>query len=543
MKRSTGRINKRVFLDGGCLFIVALLLSFFTAGCATISPVPPKISGECQALWHSMEDVITREKVRDSYAPLLDGYDYLRADRFLLALGQLAHSSREEHALIEQMRVLDLQRRYLELEFLSDSALADLIPDGTIADEGVFKRHVASCSAELLQADRRDPDYFHKVMKAVNTDQDYSTLYRILGLYPVTQLYVGHRIKVYEDEHPVLVGAQPLAVKRIIEPRAGRPLSAKRIELILRNGRLKPFLNFQFAEQELDDLVRHYSPVFELGGDSFGRISKSGARWQVDEHDPVVYYYLSHALIQGIPALQINYVIWFNERREPAPWYTAGHLDGMNVRVTLDWQGRPLVYDSIGNCGCFYFGLLNDDLVVQKPQGHTGFSPRIAGLLPRIEPSNHLSVQVESGSNRVVGVATRSLDDENQKYRLLPYALLERHSGELQTKFFDEDGYVDDTSRLERYFLFPMGIPNIGAMRQRGRQPITLVGRAYFDDPYLLADILVVKAEVPAKNKLLKSRKKRQSNLQRRVEAGKSMSRPGRSRRTDKYERDEDVEQ
>jgi hypothetical protein len=33
--------------------------------------------------------------------------------------------------------------------------------------------------------------------------------------------------------------------------------------------------------------------------------------------------------------------------------------------------------------------------------------------------------------------------------------------------------------------LFPMGVPDVGSMRQRGHQAIRLVGRSYFDDPEL----------------------------------------------------------
>jgi hypothetical protein len=31
-----------------------------------------------------------------------------------------------------------------------------------------------------------------------------------------------------------------------------------------------------------------------------------------------------------------------------------------------------------------------------------------------------------------------------------------------------------------------MGIPDVGSMRQRGHHALTLVGRSYFSDPYLL---------------------------------------------------------
>jgi len=33
--------------------------------------------------------------------------------------------------------------------------------------------------------------------------------------------------------------------------------------------------------------------------------------------------------------------------------------------------------------------------------------------------------------------------------------------------------------------MFSMGVPDIGAMRQRGHHAIALIGRAHFDDPNL----------------------------------------------------------
>jgi len=47
---------------------------------------------------------------------------------------------------------------------------------------------------------------------------------------------------------------------------------------------------------------------------------------------------------------------------------------------------------------------------------------------------------------------------------------------------FNPRGIVSGSERPEPYFFFPMGIPDVGAMRQRGRQPITLIGRAHYDD-------------------------------------------------------------
>ena len=50
---------------------------------------------------------------------------------------------------------------------------------------------------------------------------------------------------------------------------------------------------------------------------------------------------------------------------------------------------------------------------------------------------------------------------------------------------FDSRGIAKDTGRIEFLLLFPMGIPDVGSMRQRGHHAIKLVGRSYFDDPEL----------------------------------------------------------
>ena len=508
-----------------------LLLWFVLVGCGKVSTPHALGTKDCVELWQDLDDAICMAGVRDGATAPVAGFDYLRSNRFLAALGVYANSTRKERALVEQMRVLDLERRYLELEYLSDTQWQALTSLGYPVDEGLFKRQVARCSVDFMRVDRNETSYFESVMDAIDVDQDYVSMYRILGLYPLTQFIVGHQVAQYQKEHSIAVGAGGEGESRRFDPPSGRKLSPKRVRVLLKNNRLKPFLDFQFGEQDWSDLVRLYAPVLQLGGDSFGRIVPEGKeKWRVDTDDPVVYYYLSHAIIQGIPAVQINYVVWFVEKNEPAPWYTTGHLDGLTLRLTLDWQGRPLVFDSIGNGGCCYFGLYNAG-IASLTSGSDGFVPHFTGLLPALADSNHLNVQVAARANNVIGVSATMLQEDTTTYTLMPYDVLEQYGSMMTSKFFDERGLVCGTDRFESYFLFPMGIPNVGAMRQRGRQPITLIGRAYFDDPLLFEAILHVKEPLPHRKKLVKRGKKKQSGLKRRVEASKTMGQTGRSYR------------
>ena len=117
----------------------------------------------------------------------------------------------------------------------------------------------------------------------------------------------------------------------------------------------------------------------------------------MDTGQPAVYYYFSHAILNKRPVLQINYVVWFSERRGPTvPWYEQGLLDGFTYRVTLGDTGIPMMIDLVHN---------------------------------------------------------------TRKYMLIPYSDLE------VLNIFNAKAIVKGSQRLEPLFLFPMGVPDIGAMR------------------------------------------------------------------------------
>jgi len=63
---------------------------------------------------------------------------------------------------------------------------------------------------------------------------------------------------------------------------------------------------------------------------------------------------------------------------------------------------------------------------------------------------------------------------------LIPYSNLEI------LNIFNAKAIVKGSQRLEPLFLFPMGVPDIGAMRQRTHQPTRLLGKEHFDNPLLL---------------------------------------------------------
>jgi len=79
------------------------------------------------------------------------------------------------------------------------------------------------------------------------------------------------------------------------------------------------------------------------------------------------------------------------------------------------------------------------------------------------------------------------MPDKTIIYELLPYDVLKSLPQEdgLRESVFTPDGIMKNSSRIEPYILFSMGIPNVGYMRQRGHHAIKLVGREHFTNPYI----------------------------------------------------------
>ena len=75
-------------------------------------------------------------------------------------------------------------------------------------------------------------------------------------------------------------------------------------------------------------------------------------------------------------------------------------------------------------------------------------------------------------------------------YRLAPYEQLEMllDSQSNTASIFKPNGIARGSERIEPLLLFSMGIPDIGAMRQRGHHAVKLLGRSLFDDPDIFND-------------------------------------------------------
>lgn len=232
------------------------------------------------------------------------------------------------------------------------------------------------------------------------------------------------------------------------------------------------------------------------GFDQFGEVIWSGGHVEIDIIKPTLYYYITYAFLKGHPVLQVNYALWYEGRRGPnAPWVERGPIDGLTIRITIDRSGHPAMVDIMNNCGCYHMFVPKKGLVKSIKQKSFAMDAFMPQELPGSYPEKPLSVRVVSGWHQVAKLYTQDNPRPDHSYQLLPYSALESlaHGNGQRESIFTEKGIVKGSDRIEPLFLFSMGVPKVGYMRQRGHHAISLVGKEHFDDPYLIEKNFILK--------------------------------------------------
>jgi hypothetical protein len=217
----------------------------------------------------------------------------------------------------------------------------------------------------------------------------------------------------------------------------------------------------------------------------------------IDGDKPVVYYYLSHAFLKGEPVLQINYVFWYLERAGPnPPKIEHGKIDGLHIRISLNRKGEPYMLDAQNSCGCYHFFVPNEATLERVTAKKFQLDAWVTQMLPQVPSGERLGVRVMSGWHQVQRFIPTKVSADAVAYDLVPYDVLEslpRDDG-THASMFDDQGVGKGATRpKEEVMFFSVGLPAVGAMRQRGNHATALVGREYFDAPQLFERNFVFK--------------------------------------------------
>lgn len=481
--------------------LVAMLL---VAGCAGIdkrvAPDAPAGASDAWAFLSELDRLVDRHGVRDAGRFPIPGYPYLRTDRFLGAMrGRLDTPERQRH-WVGRMQQADLEARRREIGNLPPEALAELSEWVATLTAAAAVDRTVQASELLLEADLLQEGYYERVARAASVPDEYSTPMRVFLLYPIAAFPVSMATtRVYEkyrawhrtppEELPitgVLTRFAPLDTYRPLDPTA--------LDRFFSQAGRDAFDLPKWTPGEVAHLAEMFAPVISQDVaedyDRFGAVGWHEGRVTIAYEDPVMYYYLSYAFLQGEPVVQLNYALWYTARAgKNAPAIERGPLDGLTVRLTFDRNGAVVMADVMNTCGCYHFFVPDRDRVAEVIIKAYDFEPLVPAWLPKGFPRKRLDLRVNSGWHQVQQVDAAGRDsDPAIAYSLEPYGVLESLPAGNGTRasVFSPEGIMKHSSRIEPYVFFSMGIPKVGYMRQRGHHAIKLVGREHFTNPYLL---------------------------------------------------------
>lgn len=407
-------------------------------------------------------------------------------------------SSNPVSVWLNGLRQLDREARAREIANLPETAVATLGERlGIAAGRGALLKKTIQAGDREFQKNLNDPDAFARIVQNAKVPSEYSLLLRTAGIYPVTVLPVALITKRVNQRftgwHQEPKTAPALRGKRLVfGPKGAERISAGEMARLFAPENRDPLGRPVLTEAEEKALFRHFAPVFAVDiaapYDRPGQVVWNGPAAAVDPRFPTIYTYRTHGFFQGETAVRLHYVLWFPARNGPVPAaYERGHLDGLTVRVNLDPAGRPFMVDVMNNCGCYHFYVPSGERLAETISRPLRLDPFVPTTLPGGFPKRRIVLDVMSSWHQVYRISTEEGNRAEKTYALRPYRTLEslpRPDGSREN-LFDPEGLAKGSARVEPLIFFPMGVPDVGAMRQRGHHAIAFVGRDHFDDPWL----------------------------------------------------------
>jgi hypothetical protein len=478
-------------------YIIVLIFSLILTGCGVSGKFFDEVDRPSGAVvfYEQLDTLVDQEDVENAYGSKICGFPYLRSNRFFTYLKDKVNTDAEKMSWVKYLQKLDLEARSSEINNLSKPSIEKLQTFFKIdGDRKQIVEKLRSYSNRMLEKDLKNPYFIRTLIEKVETPDDYSTAMRLFGGYPFAYGPVAYfSNKVFEKMKAITkkpVDKLKIHGKLLNYGPSKSKYDAKIVKGIFIKSKKDPLGLLQISIEDKITLVHSFAPSYEqdfvASYDKIGEVIWKDGTLSVDSEKPVVYYYFSNILYKEKPVIQINYVIWYSRRDGPIAWYEKGVMDGFNFRITLDQTGTPVLVDVVHQCGCFHFFIPNKNMVKKIKKQSFQFDALVLAYLPQSFPQKRISLRIGNGGHLIENIG---VERETKKitYNFLPYnKLLSLPMGNKRKSMFGIDGIGVGTQRAEPYFLFPMGVREIGAMRQRSHHPTKLVGKAHFDDPMFL---------------------------------------------------------
>ena len=481
-------------------FLLALLL----AGCAIV-PVPTQSDrigengplGSCADFFASLDKRTEEAEVLDPGVFRVKNYPYLRVNRFIASFREEVDNQAAFAKWADRMQALDQDARKYEIANLPNSAVAEL--DSVNNRAGLFSK-VATCGDLLKAADFQNVKHQEELSKSVSVPDDYISLRRVFGIYPLTSLFIANGVSNWHAEVHKSFLLEPPAHWRSIRYVPVKKNDMSSVRQIFDSNKRDALGIPVYSPEEREALFWMYAPAWEV--QIQGDYDRIGAPiWtdkgvlDINTDKPVTYTLLSFTRFGKKILTQLNYIIWFPSRpKKGALDIFGGLLDGLNYRVTLDNNGEPLSYETIHNCGCYYKAYPTKRLQVREKIDYD--EPPLILTAPDVNPSkDFMTLAMESGTHYVQHLypLSRELQPAMAVYSLVDYGQLRSlpYSKDARRSMFNLYSIAPGSERLERFILWPTGVLSPGAMRQWGRHAVAFVGKRHFDDPFFMDKMFV----------------------------------------------------
>ncbi|PMN73728.1 hypothetical protein BCT27_01595 [Enterovibrio norvegicus] len=472
----------------GSRFIILCLLSVLS-GCVS---TPPPFYGDLPSQQCEKQLQTFYQEVTNTHTSLLPfHYDvrfpHLAFDRFSASLSTSLTTLEAKNQWLAYVHGLGEKQLHTAIAWQND------LPEAR-------RESLQQCQEQLAQSSIESSLFWAQVDETpVVIPSAYQPWKRVFGLYPIASLVAKGQIEKEQAhiqsefkrplEHPFHYGL-PIPVESARDD-AGLVIQEMMIE-----ARAESALNWpMLSEPEAEQLLKHYAPVFTVETLSKADLPGSltfddNASPTINTSTPTLYQDISYTQFNGDTLIQLNYVLWFSARPAESTFDPySGAFDAVNIRVTLDKQGTPLIVDSIHQCGCFHMVYaLSPTLSFLESENEKPIQQHLA----KPQPSDRLHVSLSGGKHMItdlhftsnipaaIGLNTQPLD---------ALLMLKASNGNVLSPF-NQHGVLAESARGERWFLWPFGVRNPGAMRQQGQHAIAFIGERHFDDAKIFDALL-----------------------------------------------------
>ncbi|MES0875029.1 hypothetical protein [Sinimarinibacterium thermocellulolyticum] len=368
----------------------------------------------------------------------VNGFPYLRTDRLMSSYDRELDDPRVLEAWLLQLRDNDAFARDIELRNLGLDT----------SERSTLLLDMRLCAVWLSFMDASDPQRLRALIRAVRESAQAAAPANTHGSPAPAPMRGDATVQVFRS-------AREAEATALLERFASLPRD--------------PLQRTGLTVDGWRALAAEFAPTWAITG-AAGRNAPAALVWDgdrlsADPSTPTVYFLPAFARAGDTVLMQFHYFVWF-ARHDDA-------IDGVILRVTLDPQGRPLLYDSLGADGRGY--RIHPARALEARSASIAESGVIADEVVGLGP---VRVELDADTAGVIAVSAdgttpSSVAAAPREYTLAAYEdLLTLPRGGGTMSVFDARGHLRDADG--------------GAARQLGHHAPLAPLQLRFDDPRLV---------------------------------------------------------